>query len=200
MKKFIASLSLVLCAFTAQAYQMWTPAGTVDVVVSNIEGTKRTYTAVIADFVPAATATDVATLVGATGKIVTLTQIRISASASTSTFANFYLFKRTALDTAGTAVQTPITKHDSMDISPSAVVNQYSVNPTSLGAGSMLRSEHVSFSAAAAGNFVMVWDFADRAAKSPKLRSAIENFAINFNGAAVPAGSNIHITMEWTEE
>jgi hypothetical protein len=54
--------------------------------------------------------------------------------------------------------------------------------------------------AAAAGTYPLLFDFCDRAAKGIRLNSATEVIAINFNGAAVPTGTNLHMTIEWTEE
>jgi hypothetical protein len=166
----------------------------------NLESSKATYSAVIADFVPAANATDFITLVGSASKTLTLTNVRISGSATASTYQGIYLYKRTTLDTTGTSTPTAITIHDSQDTAAKGVVNQYTVNPGALGTGTLLRSDHVGLPAAAAGTTALVWDFGDRAAKAPKLQAATESFCLNFAAAAVPAGTNLHITLEWTEE
>lgn len=170
----------------------------------NNESSRATYSAVIADFVPAATATDMVILAGGgKGKIITLTNVRISGSATASTYQGFYLFKRTALDTGGTSTATPIVIHDSTDPASVGVVSQYSANPAGLGAGILLRADHIGLPApasAAASAQASIWDFADRGAKAPKLMNATESFCLNFNGAAVPAGANLHITLEWAEE
>lgn len=166
----------------------------------NTESSKATYSAVVANYTPAATATDMVVLTGAAGKTVTLTTVRVNGAATVSTFADVYLYKRTTLDTGGTSTSTAIGQHDSQDPAPSCVVKQYSANPSSLGTGVALRSEHISFSAAASGNLVTDWVFAARGAKAPKLNSATESFALNFNGNAVPGGANLHMTIEWTEE
>lgn len=166
-----------------------------------MESSKATYSACISDFLPYATATDIVTLIGATGKQITLTQIRFSGTATAATTYGVYLFKRSALDTAGTSTLTSITTHDSNDPAPSAVVKQYSAIPTGLGAGTMIRSDHLSLPATAGAAYnQVVWNFGEGVGKCPKLLSSLENYAINCNGVAVPAGSNIHITIQWTEE
>jgi len=163
------------------------------------DGRKPTYSAVIIDYVPAATATDMITLTGSVGKTISITEVRINGAATTATFANVAMYKRSVANTGGTSTATVITRHDSNDILPSGVVLQYSANPT-VGTGTLIRSEHVSFSSAAAGNLVTVWDFANRPSKTVKLYNATESIALNFGGAAVPIGSNLHFTIEWTEE
>lgn len=165
----------------------------------NTESSKATYSAVVANYAPATTATDMVVLTGATGKIITLTMVRVNGAATAASYQDVFLYKRTTLDTGGTSSVTATVKHDSTDPAASGVVTQYSANPT-LGTGVALRSEHVSFSSAAAGNLVTDWVFAARGAKAPKLNSATESFALNFNGAAVPSGANMHMTIEWTEE
>jgi hypothetical protein len=167
----------------------------------NIEGRKPTYSATIADFVPAATATDMVTITGAANKICTITNIRFTGSATTSTYQGMYQIKRAAANSGGTSSLTTITPHDSSDIAPSAVVKQYSANPSSVGtAVGTIRADHLGLPSAAAGTYPLIWDFCDRAAKGIRLNSATENLAINFNGNAVPIGTNLHITIEWTEE
>lgn len=167
---------------------------------TNIESSKATYSAVIADFVPAATATDFFTLTGVNGKIITVTNIRMSGSATASTYQGMYLYKRTTLNTGGTSSATPIAKHDSQDVNASGVVLQYTANPASLGTGVLTRADHLGLPAAAAGTVELIWDFGNRAAKGIKLNSSTESACLNFAGATVPAGTNLHVTIEWTEE
>jgi hypothetical protein len=199
MKKLL-TLILLASAFSANAYQLRTPAGVVDVVSANIEGNKATYSANLNSFVPVANATDFMVITGAAGKVVTITQIRFTGAATTSAYHEVYGYKRSASNTGGTSSASEVTKYDSADAAPSATVVQYTVNPTALGAGTLARSDHIGLPAAAAGTFSLVWNFTDHAAKGIKLRSATESFAINWGGTAVPAGIDLHVTIEWTEE
>jgi hypothetical protein len=166
------------------------------------ESTKATYTACIADFTPAATATDFATLIGATGKLITLTNIRMTATQTGSSYLDMYLYKRTTLNTGGTATATAIVNHDSVDPAASATVSQYSANPSALGTGVLLRSDRTGVPATASvtGTCGIIWEFANRSSKAPKLQNANESFALSFGGQAVPAGLSYHISVEWTEE
>ena len=168
--------------------------------IVNLSSSKSTYSVAIPDYVPVANATDLLQLIGAVGKLITVTMIRINSAATTATFENFYAYKRTAPNTGGTISNPAVAKHDSRDPAPSAVVNQYSANPSALGAGVLVRSEHVSASAAAAGNLVTEWIFGDRAAKALILNGPNESLCLNFGGNSVPAGTNVHMTIEWTEE
>jgi hypothetical protein len=166
----------------------------------NTESSKATYSAVISDFVPVANATDFFTISGSSSKIITITALRVNGAATASSFANIYVYKRTAANTGGTSSVITSCIHDSSDPAATAVVRSYSANPSALGTGALLRSEHVSFSAAAAGNLVTYWNFVDRGSKSVKLNNTNEFLCFNFGGNAVPSGANIHATIEWTEE
>ena len=57
----------------------------------NIEGKKPTYSATIADFTPATTASDMVTITGATNKVCTITNIRFTGSATAATYQGMYL-------------------------------------------------------------------------------------------------------------
>ena len=167
----------------------------------NTESSKATYSAVIQDFAPAANATDIVTLTGAAGKTVTLTNVRISGTATAAASQDIYILKRSAGNTGGTSAAVVPTVHDSTDPAPSGAVVKYSANPSALGAGTLLRGDRVSIPALAGANgTTQVWDFGDRAAKAPKLQNASESIAINWGGASVAAGTNLYITLEWTEE
>jgi hypothetical protein len=52
----------------------------------------------------------------------------------------------------------------------------------------------------AANGVTQIWDFGDRAAKAPKLQTATEMIAINWGASSVSSGTNLYITLEWTEE
>ena len=166
----------------------------------NTEGSKATYSAVVSNFTPTTAATDIAQLVGSASKTITIVMVRLNSSATTAAFVDMYLYKRTAVNTGGTQAAITIAKHDSQDPAPTAAMYSYSANPSALGTGAVVRSEHVSASSAAAGNLVTVWDFTNRAAKAIKLQGVAESLCINFNGATPAAGTNIHMTIEWTEE
>lgn len=166
------------------------------------EGTKATYSVLVPDFGLAAGATDFLTIVGSATKTIRITCVSIEGDATAAAMADVYLYKRTAANTGGTATQPAIVKHDSSDQNPTAVVNLYSVNPTALGAGVLVRGGRLGLPAhaAAAYAFDRVWDFAGRNSKSLVLRGVGQSLAFNFGGAAVPAGTSLYVKIEWTEE
>ncbi len=176
--------------------------GTVGVAAVNTEGTKATYSVVIPDAVPPATATDFITLVGSASKTIRITRIEIEGDATAAALADIYVYKRTAADTGGTATQPAITYHDSTDAAPTAVANLYSVLPTGLGAGTLARAGRLYLPAAGTptGANIKLFDFSVRNEKALVLRGVAQSMAINWGGAAVPAGTSLYITISFTEE
>lgn len=50
------------------------------------------------------------------------------------------------------------------------------------------------------GNNEIIWDFDGINEKPPTLESANDVLALNFNGAALPAGLVLTVSVEWAEE
>lgn len=163
---------------------------------------KAAYSYVANDVTPVATATDLVTLVGSATKIIRLTMVRLMADATAVGVLDFYGYKRTAANTGGTATQPAIAIHDSNDAAASAVVNLYSANPT-LGAGILVRADHYALPAASTTGYPfdpIIWDFGTRGGREIVLRGVAQSFAISFNGEVIPAGCNVYVNLEWTEE
>lgn len=165
----------------------------------NTESTRATYSGVVADFTPAATATDIVALMGAEGKTVTLISVRVTGSANAAGTVDLYMHKYTSQSTGGTSAPVTVVRHDTADSVVAATMKTYSVNPTALGTGALLRGEVVAIMAKTALGSPLIWDFANRGSKAPKINSS-EAIVLNWNGQAVPAGTNLYITFEWTEE
>lgn len=202
MKKLFALIA-ALAAFSAQAYQIVTPAGLMDVGVSNTEGLKASYRAQAADVAVAATATDVMTLCGSATKTVRLVRIQSSADATAAGVIDFYVYKRTAANTGGTSAIVTAAQMDSNDAAPTAVVRLYSANPSALGAGVLLTGDHYALPAAASTGYPgMPWieDFGVRNNRAIVLRGTSQCIAFSFNGQTIPAGLSTYIGFEWTEE
>lgn len=169
----------------------------------NTEGVRSTYTYIINDFEPLSGATDVLVLSGATGKVIRVTHIEITADANQKGVIDFYIFKRSAQNTGGTFTYPTPVKHDSANPAASAVLKLYTANPSALGAGQMIRGAHYSLTdALTTGNFAPPWleDFGVRNEQPILLRNANEALAISLNGQTLPAGFDFYITIEWTEE
>lgn len=168
------------------------------------ENIRATYAVRIADVTPVALATDVLVLTGANGKILRISKISVSGSATAASLLDLYISKRTTLNSGGTSTVQTITKYDSLDPNPSGVVTLYSVNATSLGTGSSLEGDKIYLPAQAtpAGEPThWLADYTGLEAKCPILRNANESISINLSGIqTIPPGTSLYLYIEWTEE
>ena len=146
---------------------------------------------------PAATATDVVRLSGSATKIVRVKKVTVSGLASTAGSMDVSLVKRTAANTGGTATAPTPGKHDSGSAAASAVLSQYSANPTA-GAGIIIRNKQLNFGVAGAAG-VVEFDFSRNNDKPVVLRGVAQGLAINLNGQAVPTGGAVSYDIEWEE-
>lgn len=175
-------------------------AGAVQV---NTEGQKATYSTTLVNFTPAATATDFLVIQGSATKTVRITRVLVTGQASSGAIVDLLGVIRTAANTGGTTTPANVAQHDQSDPAPSAVAVSYSVNPTGLGAGKNVRSTLFGLAATTGGGFtpqVVEWEFGTRNGRAIVLRGVNQFFALNWNGLAVPAGTSLHVDVEWTEE
>jgi hypothetical protein len=160
---------------------------------------KATYSAVINGLAVAATATDIFTIKGSGTKTVKVTQISISGVAGTAITVPVDLLLRSTADTGGTSTTPTLVKHDSTNAAATAVVNAYTVNPTTGTLVGSIRSERVTFPLTAVAPAKTVYDFGVGPSQPIVLRGAAEQLCINLNAATVSA-SLINISIEFTEE
>ncbi len=176
--------------------------GTTGIPVVNTEGTKITYSVGTLAFTPAATATDFWRLLGSATKTARLTRLTITGFATAAISIPISLIKRTTANTGGTEVSLASTTgiHDSNDGAQTCVVTKYSVEPTGLGTnGGLLRAEYLNLGVTGAAGRIE-WTFGNRNSKTDVLRGVAQSYVLNWNGAAVPAGTVLTIDCEWTEE
>jgi hypothetical protein len=194
---------LAATVFGVNAYQLYTPQGTVEVGAVSTEGVLPTYRYRVTDFTPAATATDIFTISGSATKIVKITKLTISGDATANAIFDVYLTKRTTANTGGTATNPTPTKADSADAAASAVLSVYSANPSALGTGTPMEGDHILLVNAGTPTVQtqrLEYTWGTRNDKVPTLRGVNQFLAINLNGNAVPAGTSLYVTIEWTEE
>jgi hypothetical protein len=163
------------------------------------EQTKGTYGISAIGVTPAATPTDLLTVYGSATKAVRIKLITVSGLATTAGTMDVSLVKRTAVNTAGTSTSPTIALFDSTDATATAVAAQYSVNPTSVGAGSALATKKLNLGVAGAAGSI-TFDFATRNDKALILHGVVQGLAINLNGGTVPTGGTLSYSVEWEEE
>jgi hypothetical protein len=189
-----------------------------DQVVPVTQVAKQTYAAGITNLggvgAPIATTpTDIVTITGSATKVVKVRKVHISGIATIGAQIDVFLIKRSSANSGGTAVTVNKVPYDSLNAAATATVVYYTANPSTLGgtvnAGtisqSMLYLCPSTVGAASAsgpltsGNYIDI-EFKDGDKQPLTLRGTSEVLAINLNGITVPAGTNLEIDIEWTEE
>ena len=174
-----------------------------DTLAISTNGFRPTYAYRAADFSPVAAATDVLVLTGAANKVIRVTKVGVTGSATAAALVDLYVTKRTTANSGGTSTNPTATKYDSNDSAPSATLTLYTANASSLGTGTGLEGDivYLPASAAPAGE-PSHWErfYGINGTKYPTLRSASESISINFGGATQPSGSRYYLYIEWTED
>jgi len=164
-------------------------------------GPRYTYDAATFAFTPGATPQDVFTISGSNTKIIRITRIRMSGVQNTAGINSWYLLRRSSLNTGGISTVVTAVSRDSTQPSATAIIRQYTANPTAGTSVGLVRSGKLLIPAAnslASDN--LIWDFDDIQTNPLVLSNDNELIAINFNGVALPAGLSIHCVITWTEE
>lgn len=148
-------------------------------------------------FAPAATATDVFTISGSATKTVTVIAAGIF-STQTAQGSNFWhLVKRSAADTGGTSTTpSPFVVSNGP---ATAVVRQYSANPTGLGASAGFMCPPLRVPSPPPANAGLPTDGKFAADMGQIVLAQGELLAWNFNGQAIPSGMQIWPWFRWTE-
>ena len=177
---------------------------TAPVVISK-DGTswKPTYTYAVSATAPYATPTDWIVIRGVAGKIIEIQRIELSGAATAATGCVWLLKKHTIANTGGTSTNpTPMTI-DSGDGSPPAnMVFLYSAAPTIDASATLWKTVRMDMAilpgAQAYATDRYTWDAATAGGKALTLRGVAQEFALNFNGAAVPSGGVFDVSITIT--
>ncbi len=165
-----------------------------------------TYSVGIPAFTPPATPTDLITITGSGTKTVRVQSITLGTVQTTAGINRVYTLKRSTANTGGTSTTPTITPHDSTNASATAVVAYYTANPTPGTLVGNLAVVNVNSPILATGiagpvnQMSPIGTVVDLLAQPVVLRGTAEVLAINFNGAALPAGLSVTGSVTWTEE
>jgi hypothetical protein len=167
-------------------------------VMALSDGFKATFSACITAQVPVTTAGDCFVL-NWVSKVIRLTRIQVTGTATTATTLDVTLVRRSTADTAGTSTTPTIVPHDSGNPAVTATVKAYTVAPTAGTLVGIICAEKLLLAvpAATGGESQVEWIFGNRPSQSPVLRAA-GLFAVTIS--AIPSGGSMTISMEWTEE
>ena len=164
---------------------------------------KAAYKATIIPVTPPATPTDIVTLYGSATKTIRITKVTLGSTQNTAGINDWYLIKRSAANTGGTSTTITPVPLDSLFPAATAVFRRYTANPTALGAavGNLsienILSPQINPGTSGTSYVPHTWDFTNNPLV---LRGVSEGVAINFNGAALPAGLSVNLIITWTEE
>jgi hypothetical protein len=181
-------------------------SGRLIVAAVPLDGSKATYSAAITGLASGTTATDIFTLTGSATKTIRISHVRVSATASSPTYADVLFIKRSSANTAGTSTSPAAVPNDSANAAASATVRAYTVNPTTLGttvgtirSAKLLLSVPTPSNAQTSGVQIPIEGYFGELGQAIVLRGAAEVFAININGVTY-GSSSFDIAIEWTEE
>ena len=170
--------------------------------------TKATYGVSTTPFTPPATPTDMATLTGSGSKTIYVYGVTIATTQTTAGVNRIYLIKRSAANTGGTSAAPTIVPYDSGSAGATATALSYTVNPGALGAAvgniavmnvnSPILATGITYGQGCVDMYARTTPFT---LDTPIiLRGTTQVLAVNFNGAALPAGLSVIVNFIWTEE
>jgi len=161
-----------------------------------------TYAASINSLTVAANPTDVFLIKGSATKKVKIRRIYFTGFQNNASYQDILLIKRSADNTGGTRASLTAVPYDSNDAAATASVFSYTANPSALGAavGTLVSvSKMISGKNSIVSSYAELFSLTDSPQKTITLNNDNEYLAINLAGVTM-AGSDLSITIEWTEE
>lgn len=178
-----------------------TTDGNLQVSTQDISVTKTTYSAVVNALTPPATPTDMVTITGSATKTIRIRRVELSTTQTTAGINTFFLVKRSTANSAGTSSSATAVPHDSNNAAATATVLSYTANPTlGTAVGNVRGTKLLTPAATSLAQAPYEWDFDGPLGQSIVLSGTSQVLALNFNGAALPAGLSVNCTITWTEE
>lgn len=198
MKKLLLAALLALTPAFASA-QVTTKQG-----AAVVDGTSLRTTCYAAfDVAGYTTPTDLWALTGSATTTVRLVSVELSGTATASTSSDVILVKRSSANSGGTPTSITPVQSDSADAPCTATVVKYGAAPTTGTLVAELKGAQITMPPAASSTPALTylsWLFGTPNSKPAVLRGVNEVAALNFQGAALPAGMRISVSIVWTEE
>lgn len=171
---------------------------------TNVPNEKASFMAAVSGLVPAASATDILTIAGASNRVIKINQIQISGIATAAAAIPISLIRRSAVNTGGTSAALTAVLMDTANTGTSAAASvlTYTANPSGLGTavGTVTTARMIlSTASASVGTAPIVISFERMYMKPLTLRSASELLCINYGGSTA-SGNSLDISISWTEE
>lgn len=162
-----------------------------------------TYAAVSTAFTPGTAPVDIFTISGSSTNNVYVIKMGIACTQTTEGVNAFFLAKRSTANSGGTHAEPAIVPYNSNNPTASAVVSQYTANPTAGSLvgylwGGWVNSPKVT-TAGTGGIQGIEVDFEDMFGQPVSLLSASEVLGWNFKGATLPTGLSVIAYAVWYE-
>lgn len=147
-----------------------------------------------------ATATDFCAIFGNATTTVEVRKVTLTAIATAAASRPVYLRKRTSANTGSTPVaQTAVRLNTADTAAVSSVVVYTASNPTIVADEGAIGVKLLALTTASTGTtFVTEWEFG-RNEKPVTLIGTAQGLALNWGGAAIDAGLNMAVEIEWVE-
>jgi len=179
-------------------------------LISKVDGTKKTYSASVINFILPTTPTDVLTITGSATATVKINKMGIVCNQTTGSYQDLVLVRRSTANTGGTATTLTNTPTDPLSTTATATVRSYSTtNPTLGTLVGNLRATKIAIPTAVlqqgGGNNSTIASGADfnlsasDMSQAFTLRGVSQVLAINFNGQTMN-GASCSGYVEFTEE
>jgi hypothetical protein len=196
-------LGVALCPLVEAVPRALTSLGNLKIAIQETSITKPTYSAMVT-FTPPATPTDMMIIEGSATKTIRVLRVEVNGTSTANSLNKIFIIKRSTADTTGTFVADAATPFDSGFAATTVNrVGHFTANPGALGTAvgtGMAGLVLCGVTATGGVNDRLVFAFGDIIGAPITLRGVAQCLAVNFNGAALPAGLVITITIYWTEE
>jgi hypothetical protein len=156
--------------------------------VSDFRLSARTYKAITAAFVPAASATDIWDIFGNVTTTVVVTRLRVTATQTTAGTVNLTALSRSTANSAGTRVVSTATRLEQADTAASSVPGHYTANPTTGTLFGNVAGGIALVGSTTTGPGVWEFNFGDKG-KGVVLSGTAQGLAINLGAVTVTGGS-----------
>ena len=179
------------------------PGAATSVLSVSSDGAKGTYATGASAYTLPATPGDCIQITGSATKTVRIKKIIVLGRATTAKQWPLQIIRRATFITDGTPVAPAITKFDTNDAVPTAVVTHYTANPTAKAANpasSVMYAQDITLTAPATATAPVIFDFCTRQDKAVILRGAADCLVVSLGGGALTAGEVLSYTVEWEED
>lgn len=168
--------------------------------VAIVPANRASYVAGTGNFTPPATPTDMCIIIGSATTTIRIYKIFIYTTQTSAGTNQIYLKRYSTADSAGTPTTVTARPLDTNNAAATATIRRYTANPTLGTLVGTMDIAYISAGAVGSSDPLFIWDFTNIEMQPLVLRGTSDQVAVNFNGAALPAGFSIAVSVFFTEE